>query len=176
MTYPDLTLAITLSTRGFAYVFFEAPETPFDWAVVEVKGSGKNEQIVERIEKLLNLYHPQILVLENIQTKSAKRSSRLQNLSLTLAHMATCMGMDVHLYDRPVIRQTFKAVGAKTKVEIAHVIAAAIPAFMHRLPPIRKIWMSEDSRQMLFDAAALVMTHYAVSSPLQEGANSGRKC
>lgn len=159
-TYPDLTLAITLSTRGMAYVFFEAPKTPFDWAVVEVKGKGKNEQIAERVQKLLDLYHPQVLVLEDIQTKSAKRSSRLQRLSLALAHMATCEGIEVCHYDRKAIRQTFGAVGAKTKVEIAHAIATAIPAFMHRLPPIRKIWMSEDSRQMLFDAAALGIIHF----------------
>lgn len=159
-TYPDLTLAITLSTRGMAYVIFEAPETPFDWTVVEVKGTGKNAQITARVQELLDLYHPQALVLEDIQTKSAKRSDRLQKLSLALAHMATCQGIDVQRYDRKAIRQTFGAAGAKTKVEIAHAIAAAIPAFMHRLPPIRKIWMSEDSRQMLFDAAALGITHY----------------
>ncbi len=160
-TYPDLTLAITLSTRGMAYVFFEAPETPFDWAVVEVKGTGKNAQITARVQKLFSLYHPQVLVLEDIQTRSAKRSDRLQKLSLALAHMATCEGIDVYRYDRKAIRQTFGVAGAKTKVEIAHAIAASIPAFMHRLPPVRKIWMSEDSRQMLFDAAALGITHHS---------------
>ncbi len=159
-TYPDLTLAITLSSRGFAYVFFEAPQTPFDWAVAEISGGAKNEQITRRIQKLIQAYHPATLVLENIGTKSTKRPERLRKLSLQLTHFAECEGVEVLRYDRKTVRGAFASVGAKTKVEIAHAIAAAIPAFMHRLPPVRKIWMSEDSRQMLFDAAALGITHY----------------
>lgn len=159
-TYPDLTLAVTLSTRGFAYVFFEAPQTPYDWAVVETKGSGKDAQIMMRVEKLLQTYHPQTVVLEDVSGKSAKRSARLQKLSLRLAHMAGCEGIEVCRYDRKAIRAAFASVGAKTKVEIAHAVASAIPAFTHRLPPVRKLWMSEDPRQMLFDAAALGLTHH----------------
>lgn len=158
--YPDLTLAVSLSTRGFAYVFFEAPQTPFDWAVVETKGSGKNAQIVAGVEKLIQTYRPQTLVLEDVSPKSARRPARLQTLSLKLAHMAECDGIEVCRYDRRSIRMTFASVGAKTKVEIADTIASAIPAFTHRLPPVRKIWMSEDPRQMLFDAAALGMTYF----------------
>lgn len=157
-TYPDLTLAITLSTRGFAYVFFEAPQTPFDWAVVEISGGAKNEQITKRIQKLIQTYHPATLVLEDIGIPSAKRPERVRKLSLQLSHIAECEGVEVLRYDRKAIRGAFASVGAKTKVEIALAIAAAIPAFMHRLPPVRKIWMSEDPRQMLFDAAALGMT------------------
>jgi len=159
-TYPDLTLAVALSTRGFAYVFFEAPQTPYDWAVVETKGSGKDAQIMMRVEKLLQTYHPQTLVLEDISGKSAKRSPRLQKLSLKLAHMAECNSAEVCRHHRTAIRAAFASVGAKTKVEIAHAVASAIPAFAHRLPPVRKLWMSEDPRQMLFDAAALAATHF----------------
>ena len=82
-------------------------------------------------------------------------------LSHQLAHLAQSEGIDVAYYDRQTIRHAFAPVGAKSKVEIAQAIARAIPAFAHRLPPVRKIWMSEDSRQMLFDAAALGMTYYS---------------
>lgn len=160
-TYPDLILAVTLSTRGFAYVFFEAPQTPFDWAVVEIKGTAKNEQIRAHIHKLLTTYRPETLVLENIQGPNTKRSNRLKMFSHQLAHLAQCEGIDVAYYDRRAIRQAFAPVGATSKVEIAQAIALAIPAFAHRLPSVRKIWMSEDSRQMLFDAAALGITYYS---------------
>lgn len=161
ITYPDLTLAVSLSARGFAYVFFEAPETPFDWAVVEVKGKDKNAYIGKRIQKLLRLYRPQTLVLEDLSVKSAKRPDRTKKLALFLGHLAQCAGVDVVAYNRITIRAAFAPLGAQTKVEIARAIALALPAFGHRLPPVRKIWMSEEPRQMLFDAAALGMTHYA---------------
>ena len=173
-TYPDLTLAVTLSARGFAYVFFEAPQTPYDWAVAEMNGGAKNEQIVERVQKLIQVYHPQTLVLEDVSAKSAKRPVRLQTLSLKLAHMAECEGVEVCRYDRKTIRIAFASVGAKTKVEIAQAIAMAIPAFMHRLPPVRKIWMSEDPRQMLFDAAALGITNYHLMGELLPAARMTR--
>jgi hypothetical protein len=158
ITYPDLTLAVSLSNRGFAYVFFEAPQTPYDWAVCEIRGNEKNDQIVKRVSKLIQTYRPETLVLENIETASAKHSSRLQKLSRQMSHLAECEGVSVCAYDRKAIRAAFAPLGAKTKVQIAHAIGNAIPAFIHRLPPIRKIWMSEDARQMLFDAAALGMT------------------
>ena len=113
-----------------------------------------------RVAKLLQTYHPQTLVLEDASAKSGQRSARLQKPSLKLAHVAECNGVEVCLYDRRAIRAAFASVGAKTKVEIAHAIASAIPAFAHRLPPVRKLWMSEDPRQMLFDAAALGITYY----------------
>jgi Holliday junction resolvasome RuvABC endonuclease subunit len=160
-TYPDLILALTLSTRGFAYVFFETPQTPYDWAVVETKGSGKDTQIMMRVEKLIQTYYPQTLVLEDVSAKSGQRPPHLKKLSLKLTHVAECEGVEVCRYDRKAIRAAFASVGAKTKAEIAHAIASAIPAFAHRLPPIRKLWMSEDPRQMLFDAAALAVTHFA---------------
>jgi Holliday junction resolvasome RuvABC endonuclease subunit len=162
-TYPDLILAVTLSARGFAYVFFEAPQTPFDWAIVEIKAKGKNERVVAQVHKLLKSYKPATLVLENIQDPKAKHSNRLKMLSHQLAHLAQSEGVHVAQYGRLAIRNAFAPVGAKSKVEIAEAIAQAIPAFAHRLPPVRKIWMSEDSRQMLFDAAALGMTHQQIS-------------
>lgn len=159
ITYPDLTLAVSLSARGFAYVLFEAPEAPFDWGVVEIGGKDKNGQIGKRVQKLLCRYRPQTLVLENLSAKSAKRPDRTKKLALHLGHLAQSEGVDVMAYDRKAIRAAFTPLGAQTKVEIARAISLAIPALRHRLPPVRKIWMSEDPRQMLFDAAALGITH-----------------
>lgn len=49
------------------------------------------------------------------------------------------------------IGNTDPTAGAFTKYEIAKAIARRIPAFAHRLPRLRKLWMSEDPRQGLFD-------------------------
>jgi len=54
--------------------------------------------------------------------------------------------------------------GAETKYEIAQAVAGIIPAFKHRLPPIRKIWQSEDERQSLFDAASLGIAYYVTTN------------
>jgi len=37
-----LVLSIYPNTRGFAFVLFEGPLSPFDWGVKEVRGRGKH--------------------------------------------------------------------------------------------------------------------------------------
>lgn len=160
-TYPNLVLAITPTARGFAFVLFEGPLAPHDWGLTEIRSKPKNTRTIERVRQIIERYHPHTLVIPDCASRSARRSPRIRALALALKHLALAQQMDVQQLDRATIRRCFVSVGARTKVEIAHAIAREIPAFKHRLPPVRKIWMSEDSRQWLFDAAALGLTHYA---------------
>ena len=50
--------------------------------------------------------------------------------------------------------------GLTAKREIAQSIAQEIPELEPRLPPVRRIWMSEDARMNIFDAVALGMTFF----------------
>ena len=157
ITYPDLILSVALTSRGFAFVLFEGPLAPFDWGISEIKGRGKDASVLNRIQTIMERYHPNTLVIERI---SAQRTSRIRARSLGLRHMAVASEMDICQYNRAAIRSCFAPTGASTKYEIAQVIAREIPAFSHRLPPLRKIWAGEDARQSLFDAAALGLTYY----------------
>lgn len=58
----------------------------------------------------------------------------------------------------------FWPLDAHTKYEIAQVIARQLPAFAHRLPRLRKIWMSEHPRQSWFDEVALTAVFYGAQS------------
>jgi hypothetical protein len=158
--YPDLVLAVAPTTRGFAFVLFEGPLTPFDWGRKEITGPAKNVRVLESIQAIIERYHPQIMVFEDLSGESSRRPPRTRALSLALRHQAAEAQMEVHCYDRAAIRRCFAPVGARTKPEIAQAIARQIPAFHHHLPPHRKVWMGEHPRQSLFDAAALGMTYY----------------
>ena len=159
ITYPDLVLAVAPTPRGFAFVLFEGPLAPFDWGRVKITAKPKNARILRRVERVIRRYHPDVRVLENIKG-DPKRPKRAQALALALVHLAETNGVNVVHFDRAAIRLCFSGFGAKTKPEIAHAIAAQIPAFKPMLPPIRKLWMSEDERQSLFDAAALGLTYF----------------
>jgi len=78
-----------------------------------------------------------------------------------VTHLSESEFIEVSRISRGSIRACFASVGAKTKYEIAQAVARQIPALAHRLPPLRKIWMSEDPRQSLFDVAALGVAFYA---------------
>ena len=63
-TYPDLLLAVYPTTRGFAYVMFDGPISPFDWAMKDMPPKGKNAATLTAIEKLIELYHPDVCVMD----------------------------------------------------------------------------------------------------------------
>ncbi len=156
----NLVLAVYPFSRGFAFVFFEGPESPFDWGVKELKEKHKNARTVEALRKLITRYRPEVLVVEDTSESGSRRTSRIRKLYRMLEHVAMAELVEVHRCRRSEIAECFVQVGALTKHEIAQAIAMRIPAFAHRLPPYRKPWMSEDPRQSLFDAVALALAFY----------------
>lgn len=155
-------LAVVPTCHGFSFVLFEGPEAPFDWGIKDIRGRTKNTGTLDAVKGLLTRYRPEVLILEETAS-GRRRATRIRRLFRMLTHLADTEGISVARYSRRDIRECFSSVGAKTKYEIAKAISNQIPAFTHRLPPIRKIWMSEDPRQSLFDAAALGITHYVAT-------------
>lgn len=157
--HTSYTLAIYPFTRGFAFVLFQGPSSPFDWGIKEIRGKEKNALTLQAIKKLIDRYAPETIVIEETKEKHSRRHPRVRALYRMIAHLAHTKGIDIARYPQSRVRETFASVGARTKYEIAQAIATQIPAFALRLPRKRKIWMSEDPRQSLFDAAALGITH-----------------
>ena len=156
-------LSIYPTTRGFAFVVNEGPESPFDWGTKEFRGPEKNTRTLDAIGKLIDRYRPDALVIEDFTSKGNRRSPRIRRLYRSIMRHANNAHVDVFRYSQEQVKSCFAPVGATTKHEIAIEIARHIPAFEHRLPRLRKIWMSEDSRQSLFDAAALGLAHYSMN-------------
>lgn len=90
---------------------------------------------------------------------------RVQKLILGLRRLGLARSLLVARYPRGAIRKAFSAEGAKTKEEVAAVIAARFPELAVKVPPKRKTWMSEDSRMAIFDAAALALAYLLYQGP-----------
>jgi hypothetical protein len=157
----DLVLALYPFSRGFAFVFFEGPDSPFEWGVKDILEKHRNSKTLEAIKKLIDRYRPEVLVIEDTTDGGSRRTSRIRKLYRMLVHFAEAEYVDLHRCSKTEVKTCFASVGAGTKYEIAKAIATQIPAFAHRIPRFRKPWMSEDPRQSLFDAAALGLTYYA---------------
>src|SRR5947208_2519558 len=147
-------LAISPSPRGFAFVLFQGVDRPFDWGMKEIRGSDKNIRSVAAISKLIEQYHPEAIVIEETQ-RGSRRGFRIRSLLRAITARAKRDGISVVRYTKSEVRATFATEHARTRPAIAKAIASRIPAFAPRLPQPQKIWMSEDPRQSLFDAAAL---------------------
>jgi len=153
-------LAVYPFSRGFAFVLFEGPESPFDWGVREIKEKHKNVKTLDAIKVLIDRYRPEVLVIEDIGERGSRQTGRVRKLYRMLTHLAATEYVELYRFPKSAVRMYFASVGATTKYEIAKAIARQIPAFGHRLPRYRKIWMSVDPRQCLFDAAALGLVFY----------------
>jgi hypothetical protein len=164
---PEVVLAIFPSTRGFGYAVFEGRQSLIDWGVRTVCPFQKNLKSLQRIRELFAFYGPDVVVLEDYEGQGSRRAKRIQTLiNLITAHVAG-EGVITASFSRAEVRACF---GLATKREIAEAIAREFPELGPRLPPVRKIWMSEDRRMSIFDAVSLAATFFHSKSRIKEAA------
>jgi hypothetical protein len=156
----ELVLAIAPSTRGVAYTCFEGPLSPVDWGLKRARGKNKNVEGFKAVSALVERLQPDVIVLHEYTLPGVRRSQRVRRLQHLIATYAHAQAIEVRRYTRKDIEKVFKKLGAATRYEIAQVIAGQVHAFGHRLPPPRKLWMTEDPRMTLFEAAALALTYF----------------
>jgi hypothetical protein len=151
-----LVLSIFPSTKGFGFAVFEGPTVLVDWGVKGVRGTAKNREGLRKIRELLDFYGPDVITMR----AGSRRANRIQALIEQTTGEARRRGIARSLYSRADVRTCFSKSDALTKREIALSIATQFPELEPRLPPIRKIWMSEDARMSIFDAVALAITFF----------------
>lgn len=148
-------LGIAPNSRGFGWIVFDAPFNVRDFGMVFVR-SDKNDRSLRHYERLLDWIEPETVVLE----EGTPKVHRLRELHHALRISAIFRDIEIASYRRADIQRCFATVGAQTNQEIAEAVAKQVPGVAHKLPRRRAAWTSEDRRQTLFWAAALVMTHF----------------
>jgi Holliday junction resolvasome RuvABC endonuclease subunit len=160
---PGVVLAVHPTSRGFGWVVFEGPLALANWGTARAKKKNRNAQCIKRFEKLLNQYQPRTLVLEKFENAEPPRSERLQLLARTMQGFAANRDIETPIYSRTEVGQIVARDANATRHEIAGAVAKLLPILEDRMPPARRLWQPEDSRQSLFDAAALAITHSVVT-------------
>ncbi len=161
-----LVLAIQPFFRGIAFTLFEGPLSPIDWGIKDTRRGERNIRSLKAAIDLIDRLQPDVVVLGDVH----RRGQRIRRLGQLIVGHAEGQSIDVCRYTRRQVRECFRDVGAKSRYEIAQAIASRVHAFAHRVPPVRKVWKSEDERMCLFDAAALVMTFYQLGAVSEEDA------
>jgi len=159
-----LVLAVHPTTNGFGWVLFEGPDSPVVWGIASAKDK-RNATSMRRFEPLLNQYDPSVLVLEEFESGKARRGSRIQELLQTMSGFATNRDIEVAIYSREAVGLNIAGNASAKRHAVAKAVVECFPIFRPRIPRKRELWQSEDARQCLFDAAALAMTHFAITQP-----------
>ena len=114
-----------------------------DWGVRNAGTKNKNAQSLKEIERLIEHYEPDVIVLENPRGKGSRRYPRIEQLIRETARLALSRNVEVCRYSRESVREAFARRGARTKQQLAAAVAFHFPELAPRLPPIRKCWMQE---------------------------------
>lgn len=154
-----LVLAIDPTSRGFGYAVFEGPKNLLDWGVSDIR-IQINQRSKRRLKQLIDYYQPDVIVLEDYAGEKSHRAPRIQNLIEDIISFARLKKIKFHQYSRSRVQELFRMFGAKNKHQIAKTICEWLPTLSVRIPPKRKIWMSEDQRMNIFDAVSMALTYY----------------
>lgn len=161
----EYVLGLHPSSRGFGWIVFEGPQSPFDWGTADIR-RHKNVRAVAAIEHLLVKYQPCVVAVECFDANVSRRAERIRHLYRTTLRLAETHGVPVRIYSRTDICKTFGIAGG-TREGIAALIAKHIEALGPRLPKPRKIWVGEHPNMALFCAAGCALTYYATITPAE---------
>jgi hypothetical protein len=155
-------LSICPCSRGFGFAVMEEGTGLIDWGVKSAKGD-KNQDCLRHIETMLDLYHPNIVVLED--ARSSRRTERVRKLTDQVKNLAKGQKVRVKLLSPTTVMERF--VHGGTRHDLAVLMALRFPEELsQRLPPKRKPWQSEDGRLDMFKAVALGLHILEYPQPL----------
>lgn len=109
---------------------------------------------------MFEYYHPDVVVVEDYQARSCRRCPRVRELIQGIAALAQEHRIRTRSFSRRQVRTAFSDSSAVTRYAIAGVIIQRLPALAPWRPPVRKPWMSESHRAVIFDAVALALTFF----------------
>ena len=148
-------LGIDPFSRGVGFAVVEEEFGLVDWGL-RTTGRADNRKAVRAIEKLIDHYKPDLLALEDWESTGSRRCERVEIL-LNLIANGAWKGMRVRLVSTKEIRRLGSIPDTGTKHGRATFFAERFPELRAFLPPIRKIWMSEDARMSIFDAVGFAL-------------------
>lgn len=148
-------LGIAPTSRGFGFAVLEGEKTLVDWGNKSVKGD-KNAQSLARLDELVALYEPDVLVLPDAFAKNTRRAPRIKTLVEQMSDLGKTRKIKIALFSPEQVKRRFFSDGEGTKHDVAKIVADRFPAELgDSLPSKRELWMHEDHRMGFFDAVGL---------------------
>jgi hypothetical protein len=110
-----------------------------------------------RFDRLLQLYAPKAVILRD--TRCISGDFKKRKIVTAIRQGAKRRTIDLVSVRLATVHEYFRRHDARTKYQIAVVVASLLPELAWKLPRKRKPWESEHYRMSIFDAAALLITH-----------------
>lgn len=152
-------LAIYFHTTGFGFSLMNSPIEVLEKGMVTVNPVD-NKEVMRRLKKLIKKTNPERMVIEDYTGNNSCKSHRIIELLRATNRHAKQKGIPLSRYSREQIQLVFSNWKAKTRYEIATVIAQNVETYQNLLFKQPKYPRFEHFRSPQFDAASLGITHF----------------
>ncbi len=166
-------LAIDPYHKGFGFAVLEEPLQLIDFGLkIPTTGKGKGNVHLKKVERIIDHYRPDVLVVEDSQARECRRWRKARDALHGIEKLASYRNVEYVRLSRSVVYQIVASQGTPTKYIVAVEIAKRFPELESYLPRPRKSWDSEYDTMNIFDATALALCFYLrmeeeVSNPSQ---------
>lgn len=150
-------LGMDIRPRRLGYVCLEGRDSALESGVTEFASIAEARR---RIEIILEKLCPTVLVLRHITPRTKRDEPKTRAMQRLASKLATRNFVEVVFITKRKLKSHFPS-EARTKYQIASLLAQMYPELAWRLPLRRKPWLPEHRNMLIFDAAALVVTYFA---------------
>ena len=157
--YDPRIIAIDLRFRRSGFATFEGPRRLLDFGTLDIR-LEESENGRSRLADLMKLAAPKVIVVKKERWNNLIVRSEAKPLVDALTSQGTAHSVQIRLLEQTSLNSTFRNLGCKTKADISASLARIYPELIWKLPPERRIWQPEHSRQTVFDAIALGMAFW----------------
>jgi hypothetical protein len=156
--FPVRILALDVHPKRYGYAVLELPAELLDWGVrrQHLRNAPRSLNWARKsVRDLLDRWRPSLIVTKELS------KSRLKRIGASLVAEARRFGIPVRPVREAAILSTFGDGRFVTKYRIAQMLVQRFSFLTFLLPPLRKIYESQDYRMSVFAAVALALTAIA---------------
>lgn len=157
----DNPLVVTLypNALGMGYVISETPKELINYGIARIRPLTKDKYI-KRLFRFIKEYKPTLILLRGYSDTDNRISKRVVKVIDAFEEEARKMDLPIHKYSRDVIKEVFSQFEGNSKYGISKTITSWYPELKRFMPDIRVYPNPENYRMGIFDAFALMLTHY----------------
>lgn len=157
-----ITIAIYPNQRGMGYVVCEHPNDIINYGIGRFRVFTP-VSYVKRLHKFIRNYRPDVVILKDYNPNTKTISKRVRKVIDSLEAEAIKNDLKVYRYKRVDIAQVFSGFNATNKYEISTILSKWYPYLSPFLAPLRTLTKSEDYHMGMFDAFALMYSHFVLT-------------
>jgi hypothetical protein len=160
-------LALDLHAQRFGFAVLEGPSRLLNWGVRGYARIENGKVLLGSISPLLTMFEPELVTIGDPSDWNLQRRLGANAALAVIQREADWRSLSFHQITRKQVKEVFAPLRSQTKYEIATAVTLLFPELVWKLPPVRKVWESENYALPIFDAASIGIACFAKFGDIQ---------